>query len=313
MKKVLITGANGMIGSAIVREFINKYELILVDSLSNRIVRYKDKATLITKNLTDISDWQNELDDVYCVVHLAAAVHWVPKTKEEEQQFIQTNAEGTRMLYDACVEHSVQRFLFFSTNDVYEASDKIITERTAVNPKDVYGKSKLLAESYLLKSSEKSETAVCIFRPASVYGENDNGSMKSLIAFCRKGIVPMIGKGENKKALLYLKDIVQAVGKYIENENKFNGEIFNISSGNYGYKEIIDAICDSYGLKPFRIYIPTWFSNNVASKIGPIKKLAVAGEIKAVSNDKANNLMGYNEIYSLLDGLMDGKKYYIDG
>jgi len=310
MKKILITGANGMIGSAIVQEFISEYELILVDPYTDRIDQYKDKATLITKNLTEVSEWQNMLDGVYCVVHLAAAVHWVPKTMAEEQQFIQTNAEGTRILYDACEKHGVERFLFFSTNDVYEATDKHITEETTVNPKDVYGKSKLLAEKYLLKGLKTSKTAVCIFRPASVYGENDKGSMKSLIAFCRKGIVPMIGKGENKKAILYLKDIIQAVERYIDNESNLNGEIFNVSSGDYSYKEIINAICNSYGFKPSRIYIPAWFCKNIASKIVPIKKLAVAGEIKTVSNDKANKLLGYKEKYSLIDGLMDGKDYY---
>lgn len=313
MKKILITGANGMIGSAIVRKFIGKYELILVDPYTNRIDQYKDRATIITKNLTEVSEWQNVLDGVYCVVHLAAAVHWVPKTKEEEQQFILTNAEGTRILYDACAKHGVERFLFFSTNDVYETSDKLITEETTVDPKDVYGKSKLLAEKYLLKGLKTSKTAVCIFRPASVYGENDKGSMKSLIAFCRKGIVPMIGRGENKKALLYLKDTVQAVEKYIENESNLNGEVFNISSGDYEYKEIINAICNSYGFKPVRIYIPAWFCKNIASKIGPIKKLAVAGEIKTVSNDKASRLLRYERAYSLKEGLMDAKSYYVGG
>jgi len=313
MRKILITGANGMIGSAIVRELINKYELILVDSYTNRIEQYSDKATIIKNDLIKVVEWQDALNGVYCVVHLAAAVHWAPKTSEEEQMFIQTNAEGTRTLYYACLENSVERFLFFSTNDVYIASDELITEETPTEPKGIYGKSKILAEQYLLEASKASKTAVCIFRPASVYGENDIGSMKSLIAFCRKGIVPMIGRGANKKALLYLKDIVQAVEMYIESENDQNGEVFNISSGDYEYREIIDAICNGYGFKPLRIYIPAWFCKKVASKISPLKKLAVAGETKAVSNDKALKLLGYKGKYSLINGLMDAKGYYVEG
>ena len=311
MKKILITGANGMIGCAIVQELINKFELILVDVYTERIEQFAEKAAIIKSDLKEVFEWKDILDNVYCVVHLAAAVHWVPKTSEEEQHFIQTNAEGTRMLYHACSEHGVKRFLFFSTNDVYVASDELITEETATNPKGIYGKSKFLAEHYLREASLTSKTATCIFRPASVFGENDLGSMKSLIVFCRKGIVPMIGKGTSKKALLYLKDIVQAVERYVESENGHNGEVFNISSGNYRYKEIIDTICTVYELKPFRVYLPVWFCNNVAPKITLLKKLAIAGETKTVSNEKAFNLLGYKGRYSLINGLVDAKSYYV--
>jgi len=311
IKKILITGANGMIGNAIVQVLISKYKLILVDAYTSRIEKYADKATIIKNDLVKISAWQEALDGVYCVVHLAAAVHWIPKTSEEERQFIQTNAEGTKILYKACAEHGVERFLFFSTNDVYAASNELITEETATAARGIYGESKFLAEEYLREASLARKTAVCIFRPASVYGENDKGSMKSLISFCRKGVVPMIGKGENKKALLYLKDIVQAVERYIASEKDQNREVFNISSGDYKYKEIIDTICSSYGLKPLRVYVPAWFCKKIASKISPLKKLAVAGEVKTVSNDKAHKLLGYEGKYSIEAGLIDAKSYYV--
>lgn len=310
MKRILITGANGMIGSAIVNEIIDKYDLVLVDPYTDKIDKFMNSAIVLKGSLNDISKWENNLDGVNTVVHLAAAVHWRPKNKEEEQQFIDTNAEGTRKLYEACTKHGVERFLFFSTNDVYKASDKLITEDTPINPQGIYGKSKLLAEQYLLEDSKKSNTAVCIFRPASVYGENDKGSMKSLIGLCKKGIVPMIGNGANKKAILYTKDIVQAVKRYVDCKNNLNGEIFNISSGDFGYKEMIDAICSIFEIKPFRLYIPGWFCKNIASKLGPIKKLAVAGETKIVSNEKAEKLLGYKRKYSLGEGLRDVKEYY---
>lgn len=310
MKKILITGANGMIGSALTKSFIDKYELILVDSYTNRIDKYRNKAKVINRSLAEILEWQEALNDVYCVVHLAAAVHWVPKTKEQKQQFIRINAEDTRKLYKACVEHKVERFLFFSTNDVYASSDKLITEDTFTAPQSVYGKSKLIAEQYLLEDSKRANTAVCIFRPASVYGENDKGSMKTLITLCRKGIVPMIGDGAHKKALLYLKDTVQAVVRYIECKNNHNGEIFNLSSGNFEYKEIIDIICSVFNFKPFRLFVPKWFCKQVASKIGPLKKLDIASDTKIVSCHRANRLLNYQSQYDLISGLKDSKLYY---
>ncbi|KRQ85865.1 dTDP-glucose 4,6-dehydratase [Caloramator mitchellensis] len=311
MKKILITGANGMIGSSIVNELIDLHELILIDLYSDKIDKFRGRATIINFDLRNISEWESILEGVNTVIHLAAAVHWTPKNKKEEQYFIKTNVEGTRKLFEACNKYNVARFLFFSTNDVYEASNNLITEETPVNPKNIYGKSKLLAEQYLLDVSKNSNTSVCIFRPASVYGENDKGSMKSLIDLCKKGVVPMIGKGKNKKALLYIKDLVQAVKKYADSENDFNREIFNISSGNYEYIEIINSIAKVFDLKPIRIYIPKLLCTKIASKIGPLKKLAIAGETKMISCDKASILLGYKANFSLVEGLKDSKYYII--
>ncbi len=313
MKKVLITGANGMIGNALVNKFINKYELILVDQNSDRLDQFKDNALIIKNSVKNISEWKDALDGVYCVVHLAAAVHWAPKTRQEEQQFEETNTDGTRILYKACSGRGVERFLFFSSNAVYEDSEELISEGSPVNPRGAYGRSKLAAEQFLLGEMKTGKTAVCIFRPASVYGENDKGSMRLLVSLCRKGVVPMIGNGANKKALLYIADIVQAVEKYIESEKDLNGEIFNVSSGDFRYREMINVICKSYGFNPFRVYIPAWFCKNIASRIRPIGKLAAAAETRAVSIEKASRLLGYQTKYSLEDGLMDAKGYYEKG
>lgn len=310
MKKVLITGANGMIGNAIINELIDSYELVLVDPFIDKIEKYSNRALIIKDNLYDISKWEVNLNEVYCVIHLAAAVHWKTKNKKEEKQYMEINAECTRKLYNACTEHGVGKFLFFSTNDVYVSSNEIITEDTPVNAKGIYGRSKLLAEQYLIESSKTSNTSICIFRPASVYGVYDKGSMRSLIGLCKKGIVPIIGDGTNKKALLYVKDIVLAVKKYVNCEIDLNGEIFNISSGNFEYKDIIDAICYVFNVKPLRLYIPRWITNKVL-KFGPFVKLSIAGESKIVSDDKIKKTLGYEMKYSLYDGLNDAKEFYM--
>jgi nucleoside-diphosphate-sugar epimerase len=312
MKKILITGANGMIGSYLVQEFLNKYELILLAPRITRIEKYKGKVAIANNTLDQISKWEQYLKDVDCVIHLAAEVHSKPKTSEEEANFINTNVEGTKILYERCAAYGVKRFLFFSTNDVYMPTNTLITEDTPLKPSGIYGKSKLLAEKYLLEGLKTKKTAVCIFRPSSVYGENDKGSMKSLISLCKKGIVPMIGEGKNKKALVYLKDVAQAVEKYIESQNDYNGEVFNISSGDFEYKEIIDAISKKYQLSPIKLYIPLWFCNKIAPYLGPIKKLAIAAETKTVSNHKANMLLGYRGKFDIERGLIDSRNYYVE-
>jgi nucleoside-diphosphate-sugar epimerase len=309
-KKIFITGANGMIGSALVRKLVDKYQLILLSPDVNRIEKFSDEVTIIQKKLSDLEEWKEHLEGVSCLIHLAAAVHWTPKTEEDKEYFKKVNAEETRKVFLAAKEKKVDKFLFFSTNDVYRPSEQIISEKTEVNPSNIYGESKLQAEKYLLNESKESDTEVVIFRAASVYGKNDGGSMKTLVNLCNKGIIPMLGKGKNKKALLYLEDLVQAVEKYIESNDDLNNEIFNIHSGNYEYKEIIYSICEVFDFKVFKFPIPEWFINNIAAKISFLNKLETAAENKVTSSKKAEELLGYKSEFDLVQGLGDSKDYY---
>jgi len=302
-KKILITGANGRVGSSLVKELITKYDLILVDPYDSKIRGYSTKATIILDNIENINNWKKYLKDIYCVIHLAAAVHWVPKTKKEEDIFITVNAEATKNLYLACTEMKVERFLFFSTNDVYKSSKNLIDEKTEPNPESVYGKSKLLAEKYLKQESLNSNVSVCIFRPASIYGNNIDSSMTTLIKLCNKGIVPYFNKGNNAKALLYIEDLIFAVLQYLNLDNQFDFEIFNISSDNYRYRELIDTIKDVYDCHFIKIYIPKWFIEKIAKNISFFNKLTVASEIKMISSKKINIDLNFNINSTLKENL----------
>lgn len=312
MKKILITGANGMVGSALVQELVDSYDLVLVDKNINRIIEHGTRANvkILESDLHNLSNWTNELENVYCVIHLAAAVHWEPKNVQQEELFIKTNTEATTKLYDACSQLGVKRFLFFSTNDVYKATDDLIDEEFATEPKGVYGRSKLIAENNLLEKSKNSPTAICVFRPSSIYGVNDKGSMSSLIRLSKKGFFLMLGKGKNKKSLLYLSDIVKIVHKYIQNENDFNGHIFNVSSGNYSYQEIVETINTVFSLRPLKLFVPGWFCEYIAPKFRLLKKINSAYETKIISDAKIKELLCSLEGYPLKDGLQDAKYYY---
>lgn len=313
MKKLLITGANGMVGYALVKNFIGRYRLILVDKYTDKINEYKnvDTIDIVKCDLSEMNRWDDVLKDVYCVIHLAAVVHSVPKTDEEIKNYYNINLNATAKLYKYAQKNKIKKFLFFSTNDVYEPSEEMINEKILPSASSIYGQSKLLAERILLELSDNSHCKVCIFRPSSIYGVYDQGSMKTLVKFCKRGIVPIIGKGNNIKSLLYLKDVVCAVECYINTLDISNGEIFNISSGNLEYKQIINFICMSYNLKTIKVYIPKWICNKVLARIKILKKLVVVGQSKVIQYDKAEHELGYTSKYNLIDGLYDAKNYYL--
>jgi len=167
---ILITGAAGSIGCGLVKKLIqfNYKELILLDNsetslydlqqelLQNAVFNFKSV-------IADIRDFQNldHLFDLYkpkIVFHAAAYKH-VPLMEEHPYEAIKTNVIGTKNLVDVSVKHSVNKFIFIST-------DK------AVNPTNVMGASKRIAELYINSLMLKGQTKFIITRFGNVLASN---------------------------------------------------------------------------------------------------------------------------------------------
>lgn len=298
-----------MIGTAIIERLIEDYELIVLDRFDDNLSKYN--LTVIKEDLCEVAKWKAHLKDVYCVIHLAAAVHSRPRTLAEEAEFTRINTVATAALFGACAEMGVSRVLFFSTNSVYPDSEISLDENAPIHPQGVYGRSKFDAEREAQDVIKSTGMPICIFRPASVYGARDRGSMKSLVGLCKKGIVPVTGGGGNTKALTYVRDIAGAAACYARHENPFSGQAFNIASGNYTFIEMLDAIGEAYSLHPKRIFLPAFITAPFLRGIPPINMLAVAASSKAVSFEKMEQVLGYSPRYTLRDGLRDCREYYV--
>jgi len=170
-KVILVTGAAGSIGSEIVRQIIpfNPKLIILVDQAESPL--YEIELELFDKHKQQsyevvIGDVRNRerMENVFrtfnphIVFHAAAYKH-VPMMENNPSESILTNVLGTRNLADLSVEHKVEKFVMIST-------DK------AVNPTNVMGASKRIAEIYTQSLSKKSNTKFITTRFGNVLGSN---------------------------------------------------------------------------------------------------------------------------------------------
>jgi len=296
MRKIVVTGANGMVGAAVVKNLYKDYVLVAIDRHKDRIAPFIEIANglqFVMSDILSVSDWKAILGGAYAVVHLAANVHWTPRTSEEIANFYKVNTEGTRLLINKSAEYGVKKFLFFSTNDVYRSSDHEIDESEPLDASSIYAKTKLEAENLILQAYSNGPLDVLILRPASIYGEYDTGSMTSLISLCKHGVVPVIGPGENVKALLYVK------------------EVANFASGNYSFVQIINTINDVFDLNSRVIKLPLFLKDNrIFAKSKNFQKLKAASESKKVNFDKIKRSYGFVSSYDLKAGLTDSLEYY---
>lgn len=170
-KTVLITGAAGSIGSGITLEILKHFEgkLILVDQAESPLYNLQQElVSLGIKNpvkflIGDIKD-KDFLKELFAaespnVLFHAAAYKHVPLMEENPQQAIATNVEGTKNLVDLALTYGVEKFVFIST-------DK------AVNPTNIMGASKRIAEMYVQTKGTNSTTSFITTRFGNVLGSN---------------------------------------------------------------------------------------------------------------------------------------------
>lgn len=263
MKKVLITGGAGFIGSHVVRLMVNKYPEYQITNLDNltyagNLANLSDieKAPNYRFIKADICDWESmsslfEKKDYDVVLHLAAESH-VDRSIANPMEFIHTNIIGTVNLLNAARKHWKAPFdgkLFYhiSTDEVYGSlgEEGMFTETTAYDPRSPYSASKASSDHFVRAYHHTYKLPIVISNCSNNYGPNQ--FPEKLIPLFINNIIykkplPVYGKGENVRDWLYVLDHARAIDLIMHKGTE--GETYNIG-GNNEWKNIdlIKALC----------------------------------------------------------------------
>jgi len=263
MKKILITGGAGFIGSHVVRLFVNKYpdvQIINLDALTYagnlenlRDIEDAGNYTFIKGDITD----QEFIDELFTahdfsgVIHLAAESH-VDRSIEDPLLFIRTNIIGTMNLLNACRNNwktfEGKRFYHISTDEVYGSlgEEGLFTETTPYDPKSPYSASKASSDHLVRAYRNTYKLPVVISNCSNNYGPNQ--FPEKLIPLAINNLktnkqIPVYGKGENIRDWLYVEDHADAIDRVYH--QGMDGETYNIG-GNNEWKNIdlIRLLCN---------------------------------------------------------------------
>ncbi|HTN68716.1 MAG TPA: NAD(P)-dependent oxidoreductase [Dysgonamonadaceae bacterium] len=278
-KRILITGASGFIGSAIVAKALDLgYETWAgVRQSSNREMLQDDRINFIDLNYADTNKLTDQLR-AFVVKHgkFDAIVHVAGITKAvHKNEFDKINFHYTTNFVDALVEANIvpDSFIFMSTLGAIGVGDELnytpMQHDRMPNPNTAYGKSKLLAENYLKSIPE---FPYVILRPTGVYGPNDSDYL-ILVKTVKKGI--NVGAGFKKQLLsfIYIKDLVKIV--FLCLEKKVTQKEYLVSDG-YGYTDDEFNKIVQYALKKrivLRLKIPLFMVKAAAYVSGKIGEL----------------------------------------
>lgn len=185
--KVLITGKNSYVGKNIGDFLLYK----------NMEVKYVSVRNCIS---------EDEFTDVDVVVHCAAIVH--KKEAKFAILYDKVNYELTVDIAEKAKKKGVKQFIFMSTMAVYGKSEGEINGNTPLQPKTLYGESKLKAEKALEKIADEN-FKVSIIRPPMVYGRSCPGNYKKLRMLALK--LPVFPLVENKRSFIYVENLAYFV------------------------------------------------------------------------------------------------------
>lgn len=299
MSCILVTGAQGLVGSELCRVLSERG--YLVHAVTRR--QHQDDNSPVKKNITvgDIglkTYWKDELHEIDCVVHLAARVHVMhDDARDPISEFRKINVDGTLNLARQAAESDVKRFIYVSSIKVNGESTSTnipFTDKDEPNPTDAYAVSKYEAEQGLLEIAEQTKMDVVIIRPPLVYGPGVKANFLSMMSWLHRGIPLPFGSIHNKRSFVALDNLVDLILVCIEHPAAAN-EIFLVSDDeDLSTTELLKKMAIALN-KPARLIpVPAWLLYIIAAIFGKrdmAKRLL--GSLQ-VDIDKTRTLLNWN-------------------
>jgi UDP-glucose 4-epimerase len=224
MKKILVTGGEGFIGTNLVKRLVNKgFEVSVFDKKSG-------------KDILDYQLLEESIKWADIVIHLAAIVS-IQETIKNPIESRKINVDATKKIFELCVKHNIEKVIYASSAAVYgDNADLSLSENSVTKPISPYGEHKLQNEKDA-KEFSSAETSFVGFRFFNVYGpyQNLKSDYSAVIPlFIKKFInndnLKIFGDGEQTRDFIYVEDLVEALILAI-NDNKKRNEVFNLGSG----------------------------------------------------------------------------------
>lgn len=251
-----------------------------------------------------------EFDGTVSVIHLAGKAHDLKNTATS-QDYYEVNTEFTKKVYDAFIASEAKVFITLSS--VKAAADEVddeLTEDFTPNPITHYGKSKLLAEQYILSKVIPDSKRVYILRPCMIHGPGNKGNLNLLYSLVSKGMPWPLGSFINSRSYLSIENLCFIIKELIDREDIPSG-VYNVADdAPLSTNEVIKMIAESRGKKA-RILNLSKNLIKVLARVGDILKLPLNSErlLKltesyVVSNAKIKKALGKQLPVSSKEGLM---------
>lgn len=286
MARVLVTGATGFIGGALVKVLRDRGHCVVAMTSAAGLVLPDGVDRWVTPRLPTLADdVLQRLTGIEVVVHAAARAHVLDESAADPvAAFRLANTEGTLALAQACVRAGVRRFVFLSSIGVNGSTSgtSVFRPDDLPHPDSPYAQSKWEAEQGLdalvAGSDNPGGMTVHHVRPPLVYGAGARGNFALLVRLVRTGLPLPLGALRAPRSFVALDNLVDLLARLVEHPAPPSGVYLVADAERTTTADFIRAIAKAMGQADRLLMVPAWLVSAAASLVGradQIRKMAV--------------------------------------
>ena len=288
MQKVLVTGANGFIGSNLVKSLLDKGHdvRVLVRKTSNLKFLEGLNIEYFYGDIVDPSSLIEPMKGVELLFHVAGlAFDWGPY-----DHYHQVNYIGTQNIVKAAIVANVTRIVHISTVAFHGFGYFNIDESyPKANDLIPYAETKYLAEKWLFEYTKDKKIEATAIRPGNVFGTNDHTFIEKYIDAMEKGQMAYVNGGKSKTCPTYIENLIHGIYLASQSTNAV-GEAFFITDGlDINWKEFTDKLALEMELKPPKLSTPYFLAHGIASLLETLYKAFNIKKDPFITKYRVNN------------------------
>jgi nucleoside-diphosphate-sugar epimerase len=313
MRKILITGATGFVGSPLCTEMLRQQWHVKAASRARDSFPLSVEPVLVGR-IDQATGWTNAVSNVDVVIHLAARVHVMKDTAADPlAEFLKVNLHGTINLARQAADAGVKRLVYVSSIKVNGESTKEahpFTETDKSNPKDAYAESKWQAEQALHQIAAETGLELVIIRPPLIYGPQVKGNFIRLFKAIDKGIPLPLAAATNIRNLVYVDNLVAALAICAVHKAAA-GKTYLVSDGDdISVTMLVEKIAQLLGRNSRSFYVPVSLLRAAGTLLGRSEQVDRLFDSLRISDQKIRTELAWTQPYSLEQGLQATAAWY---
>ena len=267
--QVLVTGASGFVGSAVVQELVTRAGFQPI-----AVLRKAQPMSLPVRLCADFNDAEQTaplMQGIDCVVHCAARVHMMNEQAADPlTEFRAVNTKGTLQLARQAAKAGVKRFIFLSSVKVLgeSTSGQAFCFDDPLAPQDPYGVSKAEAETALHQLGQQTGMEIVIIRPPLVYGPGVKANFAAMLKLAKKNLPLPLGAIDNKRSLVALDNLVDLICVCIRHPAAANQTFLVSDDEDVSTTELLQRMIRAHGKTPRLLPIPASWLRFAARLLG---------------------------------------------
>lgn len=326
MTKVLVTGANGFIGSHLIEKLVSQghQAIALVRKSSDLQFLNPFNIEIRYADVRNYDSLVNAFKGIDVVIHNAGlASDW-----GNYRVFEEINVNGTKNVAQASIAKNIKRIVYMSSTAIHGFGSKtIMNEESPKNHNDFpYSKSKQVAEDWLFNFAKSSDIEITAIRPGNVFGPRDHTFMKKYIKAILEGKAAEINGGTSKTCPTYVENLADAVVLACFHPKAIN-ESFIITDGwDIDWKDFNNTVLKALPIQkkmtsyPYILaYSAGWILEKIYSMIRSSQpplittyRVQNGGKNYFFSIEKAKSILGFSPTISLEEGIRKTVQWYFE-